>query len=151
MVSCDRRRRVDMMGRGETRYFITSRRVSPHFIHLGGFIMTHLADVRSDLALSPLPGGARGLFRWVCTSNPFYVLSALLFCLGLWVSFGGQVVASQTWALLSGMGGYTLLLAVTACLLVRYVGVWDDVRTVLLLAVLIFPPTPVTFYHVLPP
>jgi hypothetical protein len=29
------------------------------------------------------------------------------------------------------MVGYTLLLAVTACFLVRFVGVWDDVRTVL--------------------
>ena len=64
------------------------------------------------------------MFGWVCTSNPFYVLSALLVCMGLWVSFGSQVDASQTWLLLSGMAGYTLLLAVTACLLVRYVGVW---------------------------
>ena len=111
--------------------------------------MTNLADVRSDPAPPPLPGRTRELFRWVCTSNPFYVLSALLFCLGLWVSFGGQVVASQTWALLSGMAGYTLLLAVTACLLVRFVGVWDDVRTVLLLVVLMFLATSVTFDEVL--
>jgi hypothetical protein len=112
--------------------------------------MTHLADVRSDPASPPpVSGGTRGLLRWVCTSNPFYVLSALLVCLGLWVSFGGQVVAAQTWALLSGMAGYTLLLAVTACLLVRFVGVWDDVRTVLLLVVLMFLATSVTFDEVL--
>jgi hypothetical protein len=111
--------------------------------------MTHLAEVRFDPAPPPRSGGTRGLFRWVCTSNPFYVLSALLVCLGLWVSFGGQVVAAQTWALLSGMAGYTLLLAVTACLLVRFVGVWDDVRTVLLLVVLMFLATSVTFDEVL--
>ena len=71
-------------------------------------------------------------------------------CPGLWVSFGSQVDASQTWALLFGLVGYTLLLAVTACLLVRFIGVWDDVRTVLLLVVLMFLATSVTFDEVLP-
>jgi hypothetical protein len=87
--------------------------------------------------------------RWVCTKNPFYVLSALLVSLGLWVSFGAQDETYETWALLFGTAGYTLLLAVTACLLVRFVGVWDDVRTVLLLVVLLFLATSVTFDDVL--
>ena len=56
-----------------------------------------------------------------------------------------QVRAEQTWALMFGLAGYTLLLAVTACLLVRFGGVWDDVRTVLLLVVLMFLATSVTF------
>ncbi len=47
------------------------------------------------------------------------------------------------------MAGYTLLLAVTACLLVRFVGVWDDVRTVLLLVVLMFLAISLTFDEVL--
>src|SRR4051812_36146649 len=106
-------------------------------------------DVRFESAPPSLAGGSRRLLRWVCTNNPFYVLSALLVCLGLWVSFGGQAVAAQTWALLIGMAGYTLLLALTACLLVRFVGVWDDVRTVLLLVVLMFLATSVTFDDVL--
>ena len=110
--------------------------------------MTHL-PVQAESAPPSLTGGTRGLIRWVCTSNPFYVLSALLVCLGLWVSFGAQVHASQTWALLLGMAGYTLLLAVTAGLLVRFVGVWDDVRTVLLLVALMFLATSVTFDEVL--
>jgi hypothetical protein len=108
-----------------------------------------LLEIRSESAPPARAGGSRGLFRWVCTNNPFYVLSALLVCLGLWVSFGAQADASQTWALLFGMAGYTLLLAVTACLLVRFVGVWDDVRTVLLLVVLMFLATSVTFDEVL--
>ena len=107
--------------------------------------MSH-PDLRSG---SPPPAGSRGLARWACTSNPFNMLSALMVCLGLWVSFGAQDRAAQTWALLSGMAGYTLLLAVTACLLVRFVGVWDDVRTVLLLVVLMFLATSVTFDEVL--
>ena len=59
-----------------------------------------LLEVRSGSAPPARAGGSRGLIRWVCTSNPFYVLSALLVCLGLWVSFGSQADASQTWALL---------------------------------------------------
>jgi hypothetical protein len=89
------------------------------------------------------------LIEWVSCNNPFYAISALLVCLGLWVSFGGQAQAAQTWALMTGMAGYTLLLAVTACLLVRWLGVWDDVRTVMLLTVLMFLATSVTFDEVL--
>ena len=111
--------------------------------------MTQLAHVPSESAPTFHAGSTRGLVRWVCTSNPFYVLSALLVCLGLRISFGSSADAAQTWALLSGMAGYTLLLAVTACLLVRFVGVWDDVRTVLLLVVLMFLATSVTFDEVL--
>jgi hypothetical protein len=89
------------------------------------------------------------LIRWICTNNPFYVLSAGLFLMGLWISFGAQSEEVQTWALMSGLAGYTLLLAVTACLLVRFGNVWDDVRTLLLLVVLMFLATSVTFDEVL--
>jgi hypothetical protein len=85
----------------------------------------------------------------VSTNNPFYVLSAGLFLAGLWVSFGAQSEAAETWALMSGLAAYTLLLAVTACLLVRFGNVWDDVRTVLLLVVLMLLATSVTFDEVL--
>jgi hypothetical protein len=99
-------------------------------------------------ALPRAPGLARqtrGLIRWIGTKNPFYVASALCVFLGLWISFGAQVRAEQTWALMVGLSGYTLLLAVPALLLVRYGGVWEDVRTVLLLVVLMFLATSVTF------
>jgi hypothetical protein len=117
--------------------------------------MTPLTDDRvTDLApqadgAPPPARGGRRLLRRVCTNNPFYVLSAGLFLVGLWVSFGAQAGEVQTWALMSGLAGYTLLLAVTACLLVRFGNVWDDVRTVLLLVVLMFLATSVTFDEVL--
>jgi hypothetical protein len=105
-----------------------------------------------DVRITPVPSSAprrSELLRWVSTNNPFYVLSAGLFLAGLWVSFGAQSEAADTWALMSGLAGYTLLLAVTACLLVRFGNVWDDVRTVLLLVVLMFLATSVTFDEVL--
>jgi hypothetical protein len=77
------------------------------------------------------------------------VLSAALFLAGLRVSFGDPAQAEDTWAMMSGLAGYTLLLAVTGCLLVRFGNVWDDVRTVLLLVVLMFLATSVTFDEVL--
>jgi hypothetical protein len=85
----------------------------------------------------------------VCTSNPFYVLSAGLFLVGLRVSFGAQARDIDTWALMGGLTGYTLLLAAAALLLVRFAGVWNDVRTVLLLVVLMFLATSVTFDELL--
>ncbi len=110
--------------------------------------MTRLADVRCVPAPSR-GGGPRGGYWWVCPGNPFYALSAMLVCLGLWVSFGSQAEATQSWALLVGMAGYTLLLAATASLLVRFVGAWDDARTVMLLVVLMILATSVTFDVVL--
>jgi hypothetical protein len=107
--------------------------------------MTQLADVA---AASPGPGHTttrRDLVRWIGTKNPFYALSAMLVLVGLWTSFGAQARPEQTWALMFGLGGYTLLLAVPASLLVRFARVWDDVRTVLLLVVLMFLATSVTF------
>jgi hypothetical protein len=89
------------------------------------------------------------MIRWVCTNNPFYVISAGLFLVGLRVSFGDPRQAADTWAMMSGLVGYTILLAATACFLVRYAKVWDDVRTVLLLVVLMFLATSVTFDEVL--
>jgi hypothetical protein len=94
------------------------------------------------------PGGA-GLIRYVCTKNPFYAISAALVLLGLWVSFGNQTEETEVWSLMGGLAGYTLLLAATACMLVRFLACWDDARTVLLLVVLLFLATSVTFDHVL--
>jgi hypothetical protein len=107
------------------------------------FIMIPVIDGRTP------SGVPRGLLLRLCTRNPFYVLSAGLFLLGLEISFGEQLRAEDTWALMAGLAGYTLMLAVAACLLVRFGNVWDDVRTVLLLVVLLFLATSVTFDEVL--
>jgi hypothetical protein len=104
---------------------------------------------QEDVRTPPVGAGARRLWRRICTSNPFYVISAGLFLAGLRISFGRQAEAIETWALMGGLAGYTLLLALTACLLVRFAHVWDDMRTVLLLVVLMFLATSVTFDEVL--
>ncbi len=89
--------------------------------------------------------GAGGVFWWVCTKNPFYAISAALVLLGLWISFGNQTEQLESWLLMGGLAGHTLLLAVTALVLVRFLNLWDDARTVMLLVVLMFLATSVTF------
>ncbi|HEY3787878.1 MAG TPA: hypothetical protein VGL71_03440 [Urbifossiella sp.] len=99
----------------------------------------------ADDRASAAPSRSRTPLAWITTSNPFYVLSAGLFLFGLRVSFGDPDSDMDTWALTLGLSGYTLLLAAAALLLVRFAGIWNDVRTVLLLVVLMFLATSVTF------
>ncbi|MCE9565140.1 MAG: hypothetical protein K8U57_24170 [Planctomycetes bacterium] len=101
----------------------------------------------ADLGVAAPRG--RPLTSWLWTSNPFYVISAGLFLFGLRESFGAQTREVDTWALMGGLAGYTLLLAAAALVLVRFAGVWNDVRTVLLLVVLMFLATSVTFDELL--
>ncbi len=90
----------------------------------------------SDPSRRPAP--ASRLVRALYTHNPFYVISADLIFIGLRMSFDPSVKDFDTWALISSLAGYTLLLATTACLLVRFGKVWDDMRSVLLLVVMMF-------------
>lgn len=78
----------------------------------------------------------RDLVKWLYTNNPFYVLSAWLVFFGLRSSFDTTGDTFQTTALMIGLTVYTVLLAVSACFLVRIGKVWDDVRSMLVLVVL---------------
>lgn len=105
-----------------------------------------MSSVEPPVAAAPV---GPSLLGWVATSNPFYVISAALFLFGLRMSFSHQGRDIDAWALSGGLTGYTLLLAGAAFLLVRFARVWNDVRTVLLLVVLMFLATSVTFDELL--
>lgn len=119
--------------------------------------MSRIVDTRVKSAPPAPPASVLppGWFLRVCTKNPFYVLSAALFFVGVRVSRVEIPQDQQTWSLvqawslMAAMAAYTLLLAGTAALLVRFGNVWDDVRTVLLLVVLVFLATSVTFDEVM--
>ncbi len=81
---------------------------------------------------------ARGFVRFLYSSNPFYILSADLVFVGLRMSFGAGGSASRIWALMVGLAGYTLLMATTACFLIRVGKLWDDLRSLLILVVMMF-------------
>ena len=91
----------------------------------------------------------RSLLRFVYTNNPFYLISAGLVFWGLRISFDTTGETFQTGALMAGLIAYTLLLAVSALLLIRLGQVWDDVRTILLVVVLMFLAISVSFDEVL--
>ncbi|MGO9464336.1 MAG: hypothetical protein ACLQIB_45480 [Isosphaeraceae bacterium] len=92
----------------------------------------------SEAARPLLARPARGFVRFLYSSNPFYILSADLVFVGLRISFGSGSPASHSWALAIGLAGYTLLLATTACFLIRVGKLWDDLRSLLILIALIF-------------
>ena len=87
----------------------------------------------------------RPLVRFLYTHNPFYIASAALVFSGLRVSFDASGETFATTALMIGLTGYTLLLAVTALVLIRKGQVWQDARSLLVLIVLMFLAIPVTF------
>jgi hypothetical protein len=93
----------------------------------------------------PAPDLVRPIARFLYCNNPFYVISACLIFWGLWSSFRTDGTTFQTFALMIGLAGYTLLLAASAWFLVWIGQVWNDVRTILLLVVLIFLAMSVTF------
>jgi hypothetical protein len=87
---------------------------------------------------------ARGLVRFVYTNNPFYVLSAWCVFWGLRSSFDTSGESFATVALMICLTGYTALLAAWACFLIRVGQVWDDVRSMLILVVLMLLATSVS-------
>lgn len=92
---------------------------------------------RSALGLQRRQFGRR-FARLLWTNNPFYLISAWLVFSGLRASFNTGGETFETWALLGGLAAYTLLLATAACVLVHLGRVWEDIRTLVLLVVLMF-------------
>ena len=80
----------------------------------------------------------RHVVRLLYSHNPFYCISAFLVLWGLAKSFLLQGAAPRPELLISGLAGYALLLAAVGCLLIRAGQLWEDIRTILLLVVLIF-------------
>ena len=117
----------------------------------GSLMMTGNQDVSDDCATHqtleqtpkrpethrPKPETPFGdLIRFLYSNNPFYVVSAGLVFFGLRVSFDTSGDTFQSNALMFGLVGYVALLAGSACFLVRVGKVWDDVRSLLILIVL---------------
>src|SRR3569623_1545860 len=98
--------------------------------------------VRPPVGAAANPGcsvaGARGLIRFIYTHIPYYVISAWFVFSGLRVSFDTGGETFETWALIGGLAGYALLLAGSACLLIRLGSVWEDVRSLIVHVLLMF-------------
>lgn len=78
--------------------------------------------------------------------NPFYLISACLFVYGLKLLFRagdssvlfqrGSVAYIEPWGLLGSLAGITILMAITAILIVRFGKVWEDARSLVLIVLL---------------
>ena len=91
----------------------------------------------------------RRLARLLYSHNPFYCISAFLVLWGLGRSFHMHGSLPRPELLMSGLAGYALLLAAVGCLLIRAGQLWEDIRTILLLIVVIFLAISMSFDEVL--
>ncbi len=87
--------------------------------------------------------------RLLYTHNPFYVISACLVFTGLRISFPASSNSLNVWSLTLCLMAYTVLLSLTAVLVIRIGKVWDDARSLLLLVVLMLLGISVTFDRIL--
>jgi hypothetical protein len=116
---------------------------------------SHVLDDRPDLPAQPAirPRGRpapreyriEDLARWFFTHNPFYAISASLVFWGLRSSFDTDAYTFHAYALMAGLVAYTLLLAVTTYVVIRFGKVWEDGRSQLLLVVLMFVAISISF------
>ncbi len=109
--------------------------------------MDHHTDTEPATCHRDHPG--RDLIRWFSNANPFYAISAVLVLIGLRMSFNPDVHAFPAWVFILGLAAYTMLMAGMACVLVRLGNVWEDVRTLLLLVVIVFVGIAMIFDEVL--
>ncbi len=91
----------------------------------------------------------RQLARRLYSHNPFYCISAFLVLWGLGRSFHMHGSMPRPELLMSGLAGYALLLAAVGWLLIRAGQLWEDIRTILLLIVVIFMALSMSFDEVL--
>ncbi len=99
----------------------------------------------------PVPG----MIRMLYTHNPFYLISAVLFLYGLQVLLRpgqinlifsrGDVAYIDPWWLMMSLCGITLLMALTAFLIVRLGKVWEDARSLVLVLLFMFLAISVSF------
>ena len=87
-----------------------------------------------------------GVFQFLYTQNPFYLISACLILYGVQSAFHPEVgELINPWYLMSTLCGYTLLLAVTAYLIITFGKVWDDARSIVLILLLMILAVSVSF------
>ncbi|MEM7456968.1 MAG: hypothetical protein AAF456_21670, partial [Planctomycetota bacterium] len=91
------------------------------------------------------PGRSR-LVSFLYNQNPFYLISAgiVLYGLNSSLTSGGDEVIGH-WLLASIISSYAALLALTAFLIVKFGGVWDDARSIFMVILLLFFALSVSF------
>ncbi len=99
------------------------------------------------------------LLQLLYNHNPFYLISACLFVFGIkelcrpgQVDFlfeRGSVAYIDPWFLMTSLCGVTLLMALTAYLIVKLGQVWEDMRSLVLVVLLMFLAISVSFDEII--
>ena len=91
------------------------------------------------------------LIRLVYNHNPFYLISACLVLYGARtsISSGHSDVGSDLWSLATILAGCTVVMAITAFLIVRFGRVWYDARSIFMVLLLMFFAISVSFDELL--
>lgn len=108
----------------------------------------------------PVPATCKkGLVRLLYNHNPFYLLSACLFVYGLKSIFRvgnsallfdvGTVGYMEPWGLMLSLAAVTLLMSLTAIVIVRLGGVWEDARSIVMVVLLMYFAISVSFDELL--
>ena len=92
----------------------------------------------------PQPSSGSLLLERICTHNPLYAISAAFMVYGLWVSFPAGDTLGYAPKLAVSLGAYIVLLTLTAIVLHRLGTLWEDLRMLGLLVVLLLPMVSVT-------
>ena len=80
----------------------------------------------------------KGITQFLYSQNPFYLIGTLVILFGLQQCLGKEPQLASSGLLSTLLAAYTLLLAGVAIVIVRWGNLWDDVRTILLVVVLLF-------------
>lgn len=104
-------------------------------------------------------GSGTSFVRFLYNHNPFYLLSACLFVYGLKSIFrvgnsamlfdAGTVGYMEPWGLMLSLAAVTLLMSLTAIVIVRFGGVWEDARSIVMVVLLMFFAISVSFDELL--
>lgn len=87
--------------------------------------------------MTTAPARPSGL-QWLYTNNPFYVISAVLMLFAVRTAYGNLEIGSiNCWIMLAVLAGYTILLSGITVAIVRWGRVWDDARSLFVLAPLL--------------
>lgn len=100
--------------------------------------------VEINAAAEPVAWSPNPLWRLIATHNPFYAISAALVFYGLRVSFTGTAALPSA-VLMASLAAYVLLLTTTAVWLRRLGTLWEDLRMLALLVLLLLLGMSVTF------
>lgn len=111
--------------------------------------MSDAAPIKDDAAPEPAIRGPEWL-RFLYNHNPFYLLSTCFLLDGSARLLKPDVLTGDSppidpWPVVTLVGGYVSLMAITAFLVVRFGKVWDDARSMLVIVLLLFVEIAVSF------